>query len=133
MENAIIEVVVNVLAELALTLIGVAGAWLVAKLAKRAELAGIQSATDELVTAAQLTVMELQQTTVEGLKEASADGKLSPEDITRLGQMLLKQTMQKMSEPSIKLLQKAGTDTEAIIRGAGEALIAKIKAGVEVE
>lgn len=133
MEQAIIEVVVNVLAELAVTLIGVFGAWLIAKLAKRAELAGIQSATDELISAAQLTVMELQQTTVEGLKEASADGKLTPEDVTRLGQMLLKKTMDKMSEPSMKLLQKAGTDTEAIIRGAGEALIASIKAGVSVE
>lgn len=126
MTNVIIETVVQVLASLAVTLIGVFGSWLLAKLAKRAELAGIQSATDELISAAQITVMELQQTVVEGLKAASADGKLTEDEINGLGIMLLNGAKEKMSTPSMKLLMAAGADVDKIIRGAGEALIAEM-------
>ena len=126
MTNVIIETVVQVLASLAVTLIGVFGSWLLAKLAKRAELAGIQSATDELISAAQITVMELQQTVVEGLKAASADGKLTEDEINGLGVMLLNGTKEKMSAPSMNLLIAAGADVDKIIRGAGEALIAEM-------
>ena len=126
MTNVIIETVVQVLASLAVTLIGVFGSWLLAKLAKRAELAGIQSATDELISAAQITVMELQQTVVEGLKSASADGKLTEDEINGLGVMLLNGAKEKMSEPSMNLLIAAGADIDKIIKGAGEALIAEM-------
>lgn len=126
MTNVIIETVVQVLASLAVTLIGVFGSWLLAKLAKRAELAGIQSATDELISAAQITVMELQQTVVEGLKAVSADGKLTEDEINGLGVMLLNGAKEKMSEPSMNLLVAAGADIDKIIKGAGEALIAEM-------
>ena len=126
MTNVIIETVVQVLASLAVTLIGVFGSWLLAKLAKRAELAGIQSATDELISAAQITVMELQQTVVEGLKAASSDGKLTEDEINGLGVMLLNGTKEKMSAPSMNLLIAAGADIDKIIKGAGEALIAEM-------
>jgi hypothetical protein len=39
----------------------------------------------ELTSAAEQTVLELQQTVVEGLKEASADGKLTEVEIANLG------------------------------------------------
>lgn len=129
MTDVIIEVAVKVLASLAVTLIGVFGSWLLAKLAKRQELAGIQSATDELITAAQMTVMELQQTVVEGLKEAGADGKLTEDDIHSLGVLLLKGAKEKMSAPSMNLLIAAGADIDKIIKGAGEALIAELHRG----
>lgn len=136
MDTIIIETVVSVLAKLAVTLIGVAGAWLLSKLSKRAELAGIQSATDELITAAQMTVLELQQVVVEGLKEKSEDGKLTEQEIKDLGEMLFDGARQKMSAASWNLLVKAGADVNAIITGAGEALIAQIHAaedGVSIE
>ena len=40
----------------------------------------INAAVGELTTAAEQTVYELQQTVVDGMKEASADGKLTQED-----------------------------------------------------
>lgn len=124
MTDVIIETAVKVLTSLAVTLIGVFGSWLLSKLAKRAELAGIQSATDELLTAAQMTVMELQQTVVEGMKAAAKDGKLTEEEINRLSVMLLNGAKEKMSVPSMNLLISAGADIDKIIVGAGEALIA---------
>ena len=136
MYTIIIETICSVLAKLAVTLIGVAGAWLLSKLSKRAELAGIQSATDELITATQMTVLELQQVVVEGLKEKSEDGKLTEQEIKDLGEMLFDGARQKMSAASWNLLIKAGADVSAIITGAGEALIAQIHAaedGVSIE
>ena len=136
MDTIIIETICSVLAKLAVTLIGVAGAWLLSKLSKRAELAGIQSATDELIKATQITVLELQQVVVEGLKEKSEDGKLTEQEIKDLGEMLFDGARQKMSAASWNLLVKAGADVNAIITGAGEALIAQIHAaedGVSIE
>lgn len=126
MQDAIINVVAQVIATILITLIGVFGAWLTARIGKRVELTNINKAKDELVEAAQQTVMELQQTVVEGLKAASSDGKLSEEEITELSLMLLNKTKQKMSLPAIKLLESAAVDVNALIRGAGEALIAQL-------
>lgn len=81
MTNVIIENLVQIVATLIVTLIGVLGAWLTAKIAKRAELSNISTATDEAIRAAQTTVLELQQTTVDKLKAASADGKLTKAEI----------------------------------------------------
>lgn len=126
MQDAIIEVITQVLATLLITLIGVLGTWLTAKVLKRVELTNINKAKDELIEAAQQTVMELQQTVVEGMKSAAQDGKLSEEEITELSIMLLNKTKQKMSLPAIRLLEAAAVDVNALIRGAGEALIAEL-------
>ena len=66
MNEAIINLIAQVIATLLITLIGVLGAWLTAKIGKRVELSNINKAKDELIIAAQQTVMELQQTVVEG-------------------------------------------------------------------
>ena len=79
----------SVLANLAITLIGVAGAWLVTQIGKSQQLKTINAAVGELTTAAEQTVYELQQTVVDDLKAASADGKLTQEEITVLGKKLL--------------------------------------------
>ena len=126
MQDAIIEVITNVLATVLITLIGVLGTWLTAKVLKRVELTNINKAKDELVEAAQRTVLELQQTVVEGMKAAAKDGKLSEEEITELSIMLLNKTKQQMSLPAIKLLEAAAVDVNALIRSAGEALIAEL-------
>ena len=131
MNTVIIETIVSVLANLAITLIGVAGAWLVAQIGKTQQLNTINTAVGELTAAAEQTVYELQQTVVDDLKAASADGKLTQDEITVLGKKLLEGTLQKMSDSGIGVLKAANVDINAIVTGAGEALIARIKAGQE--
>lgn len=123
----IIETAVQIVATLLITLIGVLGAWLTAKIAKKTELTNIGVATNEVIGAAQLTVLELQQTVVEGWKAASADGKLSQDEIAELGKLLVQKTMEKMSDSAKNLLTSAGVDITAIITGAGEAMIQNMK------
>lgn len=127
MENIIIETVVQIFAALLLMLISLLGTWLTAKLAKRTELANIAAATDEATRVAQQTVLELQQTVVDNLKEARADGKLTKEEIAELKEMLLEGAMAKMSDTAKNMLTAAGVDISAVIRGAGEAFIRQMK------
>ena len=127
MNTVIIETVVSILANLAITLISVAGAWLLNQIRKTQYLSTIQTAVDELTEAAEQTVFELQQTTVDQLKAASADGKLTQEEIRHLGQLLLKGTLSKMSDSGMNVLKAANVDINAIVKGTGEALIARIK------
>lgn len=127
MENIIIETVVQIFAALLLMLISLLGTWLTAKLAKRTELANIAAATDEATRVAQQTVMELQQTVVDNLKEASADGKLTKEEIAELRELLLDGAMDKLSDTAKNMLTAAGVDISAVIRGAGEAFIRQMK------
>ena len=127
MNEAIIETVVQIVATLLLTLIGVLGTWLTAKIGKRKELETISAATCEAIEAAQRTVLELQQTTVEGMKAASEDGKLSEAEIDELGVLLLEKTLAQMSDPAKELLIAAGKDISEIIQSAGEAMILAMK------
>ena len=127
MNTVIIETIVSVLANLAITLIGVAGAWLVTQIGKTQQLKTINAAVSELTNAAETTVLELQQTVVDGLKAASADGKLTKDEIENLGKLLLEGALAKMSDSGINVLKAANVDINAIITGAGEALIARIK------
>lgn len=123
----IIENAVQVVSTLLLMLIGVLGAWISAKIAKREELKNISAATEEATKAAQTTVLQLQQTTVEHLKDASADGKLTKDEIDSLGKALLEGTIAKMSASAVKLLNSAGVDLSELIKGVGEAMIAGMK------
>lgn len=131
MNEAIINLVAHVISTLLITLIGVLGAWLTTKIGQRVELSNINKAKDELIIAAQQTVMELQQTLVEELKDKAADGKLSEDEITELGFLLVNKTKQKMSLSAIGLLEAASVDVNALIRGAGEALIEQMHEGAE--
>lgn len=117
---------VEIAAMLLITLIGVLGTWLTTKIAKKQELAGIAAATEQVIQAAQMTVGELQQTLVEKLK-ATGGGKLSEAQIAELGEMLKAKTMEKLSNPALTLLTAAAVDVEALIRGAAESWLNKIK------
>lgn len=128
MNEIIIETVVQIIAALLMTLIGVLGTWLTAKLGKKTELANIAAATDEATKAARTAVEELQQTTVTKMKAASADGKLSESEIEELGALLREKALAQMSEPAKNLLASAGVDICAIITSAGEAMIGRMKA-----
>ena len=127
MTDIIIENVVKIAVTLLITLIGVLGTWLTAQISKSTRLGNIQTAVKSTVSMAQLTAQELQQTVVEGLKNAHADGKLTREDITKLGKMLFNKTFEKMDATTTDLLNAAGVDISALITGAGEAWVQKIK------
>ena len=129
MDTVIIETAVSVLANLAVTLIGVLGAWLLMQISKSQKLSTINTAVDELTNAAEQTVLELQQTVVDDLKAASADGKLTKDEIEVLGKKLIDGALAKMSGSAMDVLKAANVDVNAIITGAGEALIARIKRG----
>ena len=131
MNEAIINLIAQVISTIIITLLGVLGTWLTMKLGQRVELSNINKAKDELIAAAQQTVMELQQTLVDELKEKSADGKLSESEIEELGFMLIDKTKQKMSLSAIGLLEAASVDVNALIRGAGEALINQMHEAAE--
>lgn len=129
MSEIIMETIVQIVATLLLTLIGVLGTWLTVKIGKRSELQNIAAATNEAINAAQLTVLELQQTVVAGWKAANEDGKLTEFEIKELGIMLRNKAMEKMSDSAKDLLASAGVDISAIIKGAGEAMIQSMNRG----
>ncbi len=127
MTDIIIENIVKITAALLLMLIGVLGTYLTTLAAKRAETANVSEALRALTEAATTTVGELQQTIVGPLKAAAADGKLTPDEIADLRNMLVAQTKQKMLPSAINIINAAGADIEAIILGVGENLINKAK------
>ena len=129
MYEAIIMQIVNILSELAIMLIGVGGAWLTMQLAKRKGIETINAAQQEVITMAQITVGELSQTVVGKLKAAHENGKLDKSEITDLGIDLINLTKAKLSAPTIALLEAAGVDIIALIRGAGEDWINSLKKG----
>lgn len=127
MIDVIINQVVNILAELAIMLIGVGGAWLTMQLAKCKGIETINAAQQEVITMAQITVGELGQTVVTHLKAAHEDGKLSESEIVDLKIDLVELTKAKLAQPTIDLLTAAGVDIVALIRGAGEDWISSLK------
>ena len=127
MSDVIIENVVKIIAALLMMLISVGGAYLTALISKTEKLKGISIATGQIVEAALQTAGELQQTMVNDMKEASADGKLSKEDIAVLDRDVVELTLLKLTQPTKDLINGAGGDIEAIIHGATEAWLEEIK------
>lgn len=127
MKDILIEYGVNIAVYLIVTLIGVFGAWISSKIAKKLELANIKAATENVVSATQTTVLELQQTVVDDLKAAAGDGKLTETEIKELGVKLLDMTVSKLSEPVRKLLESAKVDLTALIKSTAEAYIKNMK------
>ena len=107
--------------------LGAFGVWVLKKVGKREGLEGISTATDEVIKMAIITIGELQQTIVNDLKANAADGKLTKEDIVMLSEKLVEKTLEKMSQPVYNLLNAAGTDIIALIKGAGEDWINSLK------
>ena len=107
--------------------LGAFGVWVLKKVGKREGLEGISTATDEVIKMATITIGELQQTIVNDLKANAADGKLTKEEIVMLGEKLVEKTLEKMSQPGYNLLNAAGTDIIALIKGAGEDWINSLK------
>ena len=127
MREVLIEVGTHVLFELLLLVLSVAFAFIGKWLAKHEKLKTVAAAMEEVQMLARETVNELEQTTVENLKAATEDGKLSKTDIEWLGQQLIEKVAAKMSTPAEDTLRAAGVDVVALIHSAAEAFIAEIK------
>ena len=117
----------QVASTLLITLIGVLGTYLSLQLGQNAKLKNINDAQKELIRVAKITVDELQQTVVSDLKAAHEDGKLTAQEIAQLREKLLEKTVEKLSASAYALLAAAAVDVEALILGAGESWIERIK------
>jgi hypothetical protein len=126
MEQAIISTVLDLIATVAVTLIGVAGAWLLRKMERAEHLKSIALAVEQVIQAARQTVSELEQTLVKTYK-AAGTGKLSADQIAVLQSQLLNKTAEKLSQPVRELLEAAQTDVGALITGAGEQWLHQMK------
>jgi len=129
MQEILIEYAVNIVVSVVVALIGIAGSWVLSKLAKKVELSNITDATKNLVTATQETVNYLQQTLVDALKADTEDGKLTQEEIKMLGEKLLEITESKLSDSVKGLLSAANIDIESMIHSAAESYILNTKKG----
>lgn len=107
----------------ATALIGIAGAWALAKIGQNKNLVNLNIAISQVIDAAQQTVGELQQTVVEDLKAAAPDGKLTDEQIAGLKRQLVQKTSEKLTAPAVQLLEAAKLDINALIRGVAEDMI----------
>ena len=125
--DILIENAVNIAAAFFIALIGVFGAWLTAKLGKATQLDTVNKAQQELIKLAQITVGELKQTVVDGMKTAHTDGKLTKEEIVQLGQLLFEKTTAKLSASAMDVLTAARVDISALITGAAEHMIDYMK------
>lgn len=127
MIETIIEILVNILFDLILSGLMVLFAWVATKIGTNQKLVNINKAKTEVEDAVLQTVRELQQTVVDNLKAAAADGKLTQDEIAMLGDVLLDKVIIKMSDPCKQVLIAAGVDLEAYILGSAEKWILKFK------
>lgn len=127
MFEAIMEAVVRVLTALVLALISVGGTWILRKIGDRVQTANIRRAVEDVIRITQMTVGELQQTVVEGLKAAHEDGKLTETEVKALQETLLNHVAERLSDPVCNLIEGAGIDIESVIQGAAEDWINSMK------
>ena len=127
MREVFIQVGTQILFDLLMLFVGVMFAYLSKLISKSKNLEHIAASMDELERVVTAIVGDLQQTTVEGLKAASEDGKLSKADIQWLGEELIKKASAQISAPAADTLISAGVDIEGMIHSIAEAWIAEIK------
>jgi hypothetical protein len=123
----LLEYSLQVASTLLITLIGVMGTYLTLQLSKATYLKNVNDAQKELIRVAKITVGELQQTMVNGMKAANEDGKLTTQEIGQLRAVLIKMTIEKLSAPAYALLEAACVDVEGLILGVGESWIERMK------
>lgn len=127
MREAMIQVVTEVMFTTLMAVIAVLFAYLSKLFAKSKRLEHVALAMNELEGVVTNIVGDLQQTVVDGLKEASEDGKLSKNDIEWLGKQLIEKATKQISVPAAETLVAAGVDIEGMIHSIAEAWIAEIK------
>ena len=106
--------------------ISILGTLVLRALGNNTKLKNIILAWQRVCDAARQTCAELQQTTVENMK-ADNNGKLTRAQINLLQHKLLEQTKTKLDSMTIELVNAAGMDLDAIIKGECEASLPWIK------
>ena len=127
MKEILIEQGAQIVSTLVITLIGLLATWLTAKLNKHMQLKNLSDAIDECLKMTQITVGELQQKFVDGMKAANEDGKLTKEEVTQLNASLVAYTRNKLSPSIIDIITSAGVDINQFILDAGENYIQGLK------
>lgn len=125
--QVIIQYIAEIIGLILITVLGIFSTWILNKIKEKKNLTNISMATEQVIYAAQETVRRLQQTVVDGLKEASPNGKLTPEQIQELKAQTQLITKEQLSQPTINLLIAAKIDLEALITSAAEAYINTMK------
>lgn len=118
----LINYAIEIVSLVIITGIGVLGSMLLNKLTQNKKLKNITIATGQLISAAQETVLELQQTMVYAWKE-NQSGKLTEEQKELLQAQLLEVTLAKLTEPTLKLLAGSKADILTMITSAAESYI----------
>lgn len=127
--NTVIEYALEVLGILIITLIGYFGTKLVNKLKEKEGLENIALATQEVISAVQATVFELQQTLVKDWKK-NQEGKLTEEQVALLKDKVVSITLAKLGTPILSLLEGAKVDIVVLITSSAEACILEMKGEV---
>jgi len=127
MREVIIEVAVQVIGVILMGIVGIVFAYIGKWMGRNKKLETVSAAMEQLEAVVKNVVGELQQTVVEGLKDASADGKLSQEEIYDLGKMLVMKVSEQLSDPASTTIKAAGIDMTEAIHSIAEAYIARIK------
>lgn len=127
MKEILITQAAQIVSTLIVTLIGILAAWLTAKLNQHMQLKNLTAALDTCLKMTQVTVGELQQKFVEGMKIANEDGKLTQEEIKELNSSLITYTKEKMTPELINVIVNAGIDINKFILNAGENYIQEFK------
>ena len=125
--QTVIQYVAEIIVLILISALGIFSTWILGKIKEKKNLTNISIAIEQVTLAAQETVRRLQQTVVDGLKEASPNGKLTSEQIQALKaqtQMIVKE---QLSQPTIDLLTAAKIDLEALITNAAESYINVMK------
>ena len=114
-----IQLALEILTYLAITLVSVSAAWLTAKIGKNKDLQNVKLAIGILEGLTRTTAGELKQTISDDLKAAQG-GKLKEEQKVMLQHKLLSLVKQKADSSTINTLKAAGADINKIILGAAE-------------
>lgn len=118
---------INLAFRLVEVVLWIAGAALAAALKKSDKLRAISAAADHVIKLASVTAGELETALVKDMREATADGKLTDEDITYLRHEMKVRTLAKLDAATVELLEAAGSDLAALIQGAADAWITEKK------
>ncbi|MGI6315374.1 MAG: hypothetical protein ACOX17_01700 [Christensenellales bacterium] len=123
MTELLIGQLLEIAAAVVISMIGAAGTLLTAKMAESKKLRNTAEAMGILGEATRTAVLRLQQTTVEWMKEANADGRLTDEEKRYLREELVRTTTATLTGPVLRTLTAGGADIREAIVNAGEAYI----------
>lgn len=129
MKELLIEQASQLILTIVVTALGLLSTWLTVKLSKYIKLKNLTSALDTCLSMTQVTVGELQQKFVEGMKAANKDGKLTEEEIRELNASLVVYTKNKLTPSIINVITAAGIDINQFILDAGENYVQELKRG----